>query len=273
MKSGASIWWIPGEKGNWYLFDCDLEKNCHLAAELGYDGIELIVPSAREADRDRLQRALSANGLKLATVSSGGGGLMQGLSFCSADAGFRGKARKYGTYIVDFAGSFGAEAIFGVLKGRVEQGVERDDAFGWLRDAMEEMAQAAANCGLNVLVEPQNRYEINLINRLGEAAAFIDTLDAANVRIVADLFHMNIEERSICQALRDAAAHIGHVHLADSNRLPPGHGHIDFAAVGRTLREIGYDGYVVAECMAFPDSRQAAETVLACFRDSFRPDA
>ncbi|NQT94272.1 MAG: sugar phosphate isomerase/epimerase [Lentisphaerae bacterium] len=267
MKAGASLWLMTGVEGNWFLFDGELEANCATAAALGYDGIELMVPAAGAVDRGRLEKALTDNGLKLSTVSSGGGVMSHGLSFSSPDAGIRARARRFGVDIVEFAGSFGAEAIFGMLKGKVEPGVARADAVACVREAIEEAAVAAAEYGLNVLVEPQNRYETNLINRLDEAVELIDTLDATNVKILADTFHMNIEERSIAGALRAAGAHIGHIHLADSNRLPPGHGHIDFGAVGAALREIGYTGYTVVECMAYPNAKDAAAAAMACLRE------
>jgi sugar phosphate isomerase/epimerase len=52
---------------------------------------------------------------------------------------------------------------------------------------------------------------------------------------------------------------LGHVHLADSNRQAPGHGHLDVAAVLRTLREMRYEGYVSFEVLPLPNPRQAME--------------
>jgi sugar phosphate isomerase/epimerase len=67
------------------------------------------------------------------------------------------------------------------------------------------------------------------------------------VALMADLFHMNIEEASVTGAIGDHAGAIAHVHLADSNRRPPGQGHTDFPAVLAALDAIGYDGALTME--------------------------
>jgi sugar phosphate isomerase/epimerase len=83
---------------------------------------------------------------------------------------------------------------------------------------------------------------------------------------LADTFHMNIEEVSIPQALEFAAERLGHVHLVDSNRRAPGQGHIDFAACAAALRRTGYAGYLCAEILPWPDSRQAASWAREFYR-------
>jgi sugar phosphate isomerase/epimerase len=82
---------------------------------------------------------------------------------------------------------------------------------------------------------------------------------------------MNIEEADLPAAIRAAGKHIGHVHLADSNRRPAGFGHTDFAPIARALRDIGYTGYVSAEAFPYPDSRGAAKATIDTFNLHFRP--
>jgi sugar phosphate isomerase/epimerase len=97
----------------------------------------------------------------------------------------------------------------------------------------------------------------------------LQALSAKNVTLLADLFHMNIEEVDLAAAFRAAAGHIGHVHLADSNRRPAGCGHTDFRPTAAALREIGYSGYVSAECFPYPSPREAAERTIKAFRELF----
>ena len=89
------------------------------------------------------------------------------------------------------------------------------------------------------------------------------------MKLLADLFHMNIEEADI--AGRDPAGgrHIGHVHFADSNRRPAGFGHTDFDAVVAAIREIGYDGYFAAEAFPYPTPEEAARQTVKRFRELF----
>jgi sugar phosphate isomerase/epimerase len=104
-----------------------------------------------------------------------------------------------------------------------------------------------------------------LINRLADGVELIRSLDTDNVALLADLFHMNIEERSLPTALHEAAAYLGYVHLADSNRRPAGLGHTDLGEVIEALKTIGYDSYLSAEALPFPNPDQAAaQTIMTC---------
>ncbi len=105
---------------------------------------------------------------------------------------------------------------------------------------------------------------------IADGAALIAGLGTPNVKLLADLFHMNIEEADLAGAIRAAGAHVGHVHLADSNRRPAGCGHTDFAPVAAALREAGYGGYVSAECLPYPDSTAAARATMDAFDRFFR---
>ena len=128
--------------------------------------------------------------------------------------------------------------------------------------AQGEHAKAA---GVPLIYEPLNRYESNLLNRAEDAVAFLDTLDTDNVVILADLFHMNIEEANIADALRTYGKHIAHVHFVDSNRRPAGCGHMDYTAIASALKEISYDKYASAEAFPWPDSDSAARATIDAF--------
>jgi sugar phosphate isomerase/epimerase len=121
-----------------------------------------------------------------------------------------------------------------------------------LLEALVELAAHAAAEGVWLAVEPINRYEDFMVNRLDEAAGLADEVERetglGSVRVCADLFHMNIEEDDLAAAIRAAGPHIAHVHVDDTNRLQPGTGHMDFAGVFAALREIGYDDWLTFEC-------------------------
>lgn len=113
---------------------------------------------------------------------------------------------------------------------------------------LRTLSDYADAIGVNLYLEPINRYETHLINRLEQAASITRRLNHPRVKIVADLFHMALEEQDVAQAIRDHRNDIGHVHLADSNRRLPGQGMTDFAAVARALDEIEYSGWGAFEC-------------------------
>lgn len=113
---------------------------------------------------------------------------------------------------------------------------------------LRTLSDYAGAMGVDLYIEPINRYETHFLNRLEQAARVTRRVNHPNVKIVADLFHMALEEASIPAAIRDHADCIGHVHLADSNRRVPGHGATDFAAAAAMLNEIGYTGWAAFEC-------------------------
>ena len=90
-------------------------------------------------------------------------------------------------------------------------------------------------------------------------------LQTKNVRILADLFHMNIEEPDLASALREAGPMVGHVHFADSNRRAIGFGHTATAPIIAALREIHYTGYLSAEILPLPDTHTAARQTIESF--------
>jgi sugar phosphate isomerase/epimerase len=117
-----------------------------------------------------------------------------------------------------------------------------------LLDMLGQLGTHAQKRGVRVFFEPLNRYEDHMVNTLAQGAELCRAVGLDSVRIMADLFHMNIEEAVPAESLRHAAGMLAHVHLADSSRLEPGTGHTDFNAAFRALRDIGFDGYAAIEC-------------------------
>ena len=128
-----------------------------------------------------------------------------------------------------------------------------------LRAGLAELGAHAAAAGVSVFFEPLNRYEDHMVNTLAQGAALIDGLPG--VRLLADTYHMNIEEDDLCAALRSVADVLGAVHLSDSNRAQPGTGHVPFAAVIATLREVGFDGVLSVECRLRGEPRRGRARV------------
>ena len=117
-----------------------------------------------------------------------------------------------------------------------------------LLEGLAELGAHAVNAGVVLLLEPLNRYEDHMLNTVAQAAVLIAECGSPGVRVLADTYHMNIEEDDPCAALRSVAAVLGAVHLSDSNRHQPGTGHVPFGKVIATLRSIGFDGVLSVEC-------------------------
>jgi len=171
--------------------------------------------------------------------------------------------------MIDFGAQFNAPAIIGSMQGSYGENISKQDALNYLTDALEELGDHANTQGVSLIYEPLNRYETNLFNLYLDACELIDQLSTNGVSLLADLFHMNIEEDNISDSLQKGARHLGHVHFADSNRKPVGNGHTNIAPIAKTLQEIGYDGCVSAEAFAWPDPLTAAKTTIDSYRKFF----
>jgi sugar phosphate isomerase/epimerase len=157
------------------------------------------------------------------------------------------------------------------MQGRSGDGVEGPTALGWLAEALDELGEHAKQFRAPLIFEPLNRYETNQVNTVEGGVKLLRSLSTGNVRLLADLFHMNIEEADLAAALRAGGALIGHVHLVDSNRRAAGMGHLDYPPIVQALEAIGYGGFASAEALPHPDPEAAARQTIAAFRRCFRP--
>jgi sugar phosphate isomerase/epimerase len=130
-----------------------------------------------------------------------------------------------------------------------------------LLEALTVLAEHAAREGVWLALEPINRYEDYMINRLDQAVGLAEEVERelglGSIRVCADLFHMNIEEDDLGKAITDTGRWLAHVHVDDSNRLQPGTGHLDFATALGALHTLGYDGWLALECRLRGDPEEA----------------
>jgi sugar phosphate isomerase/epimerase len=270
MKSAITVSLVPEAHGGPFVFRDDLAAACAQAAELGFDAVEIFPSSPEALDPSAVKRLIAMHGLGVAAVGSGAGWVKHKLRLTDPDASIRQRAREFARGIIDLASAVGAPAIIGSMQGRWGDGSTREEAIGWLAEVLEELGEHAAQHQRSLLYEPLNRYETNVFSRQADAAAFLRTLRVQNVKLLCDLFHMNIEESSIAEALRAAGPLVGHVHFVDSNRLAIGLGHIDMAPIMAVLRDIGYSGYLSGEVLPLPDSVAAAKQTITSFRKWIR---
>jgi sugar phosphate isomerase/epimerase len=135
-----------------------------------------------------------------------------------------------------------------------------------LLSGLAELGEHAASEGVELYLEPLNRYEDHMVNRLADAAGLIEETGLDSLRIAADTYHMNIEEDDPAEALRQVGRYVGHVHVSESNRHQPGTGHVDWAGVLAALSDIGYRGYLTLECRPRGDPADAVAAVPAFLR-------
>ena len=119
----------------------------------------------------------------------------------------------------------------------------------WARgvESVAVMGKTALELGIDMCLEVVNRFETLVLNTCEEAVRFCKEVDNPNVKILLDTFHMNIEEDNMEDAIREAGALLGHLHVGEGNRKVPGQGHLPWASIGKALRDIGFNGGVVME--------------------------
>lgn len=141
---------------------------------------------------------------------------------------------------------------------------EEDEAV--LLEGLQELGEHAAKHNVQVFLEPLNRYEDHMLNTLEQGVALCKKVGQGSVVLMADLFHMNIEEKDSAQALKEARDYLAHVHLADSNRLEPGQGQTDFRRIKKMLDVLDFDGFGALECRFEDEPLTALKKSIQVFR-------
>ena len=262
MKSAITLSQVPEAAAGPFVLRTPLPEAFATAAAIGFDAVELFLPGPDFISVDEVKSLAEKHRLAIAAVGTGAGWLKHGLSLTDPSAEKREAAQEFVLSMVTFGGQLGAPAILGSMQGSKTT----DESLLHLTEAIRVCSQAAAAFVVPFIYEPLNRYETNLFNRLAEASCFITSNELKNVLLLADLFHMSIEEQDIAAAIREVGPHIGHVHFADSNRQAMGFGHTNAAAVIAALREIVYSGYLSAEILPLPDPETAARQTISSIR-------
>ncbi len=253
-----------------------LDERFATAARLGCDGVELTI--AADADLDALQadvdRAATASGVPVAAICTSGGH-----DPLRDDAGEQAQRFALLREVVGFADAIGARGVVSVPHrpaGRFGSPGERARFVDGLSeravDAYGTWAAALPEGSAAVFLEPLNRYESSFLNRVGQAADIAQRIAHPRVLALADLFHMNIEEADLAAPIADAGPLLGHVHVADNNRLEPGAGCLDLVPTFAALAEIGYDGWVSLECglsTTGDDRERVLAAAMAYLRDQW----
>ena len=270
IKSCVTIALVPQIKTGPWIYWNDLEKSMAKAAALGFDAIELFTSKADAIDVATLSNLLIKYKLKLAAIGTGAGKVLHGLTLTDVNQDVRAKAVSFITDMISFGAKFGATAIIGSMQGNIAAGIERSQAMNWLSEGLTTLDHHAQLNGVKLIYEPLNRYETNLLNTIAEGSSFLTSLKTTNTTLLADLFHMNIEETDIAESINKYSTFIGHVHFADSNRRPIGNGHTEMGKIAQALKDSKYNGFISAEAFPWPDEDGAAKQTITSFNKYFR---
>jgi len=240
------------------LYCGPVENAFRKAAGFGYDGVEIHLRDTADVSAAGVRKLMKETGLAVTTLGTGIAAFEYGINFAHPDAAVRRRAVDHVKKFVDLAAELESAVTIGLMTGKAGRDAARETRISAAGECLAECRAAAEKAGVTLLLEALNRYESDYIVMQEDAADAARKAGGAPYRILADTFHMNIEEKSIAETLKRRADVIGYVHFADSNRRYPGSGHTDFAAAVRALRETNYDGYVSFECLPLPDPDTAA---------------
>ena len=243
---------LPAIQGNF-------EENLDVLAKLGYDGVEVSMRKPDELDLNLIQKQAESRGMEVAAVHTAGIGFQDKVWLCHPDKNIRKVAMKRLKGCLDAASFYGVEVIIGSFRGMLSDGEEREESLKWMHDAFKESSDYAASKGTRVLFEPQHRFSVNFGFTTQDGIQFIQEINSPGIGIMLDTFHMNVEDTSFAASIFDCKDHLGILHIADSNRMYPGAGHIPFGDVIRALRHINYKGYLTVQIDQKPEFKIAAE--------------
>ena len=218
--------------------------------EHGFDGIEIPIFRAADFPATAIRRGLDQTGLEC-TVSAV---LLPGLSMLSEDAAVRRATRAHLEECVQAAAGVGSHLLVGPLYSPVGYlpGRRRTaDEWKWAVEGFQALGPALAAHDVTLAIEPLNRFETYFLNTAADAVALAREVDHANVGVLFDTFHANIEEKDVAAACRQAGGWLKHVHTCENDRGTPGTGHVDWDGVFQALREIHYDGWLTIESFGF----------------------
>lgn len=227
----------------------EFAQMCCLARQAGYEGVDLFIDKDATGAVKQIRHILEENGLHVAMLiciylSE------QGVFLTPKDRSERRKACDAYMRQMGIAKALNADTMpIGLLRGGYQEGDTVDSYQERLAESCRMLSAAAEENSIRLCIEPINRYEINTLNTVPQALAFLDRYDLSALFLVPDLFHMNIEDADICGTLRTAGRRIGHMHVSDSNRKAPGMGNLDYEKILGTLKDVGYNGFLTLETL------------------------
>src|SRR5580700_8746919 len=225
------------------------------AQKCGFDVLEINAPKItrmNDKERDALKAAAEGAGLRL-TYSIG---LKGDMDLASEDAATRKNGVAFLQDVSRAMKYLGGTIMAGInysswprkLAPNEDKRVLTDRAVEGVREAIK----AAEDCDVIFCVEVVNRFEQFMMNTAAEGIAFAQEVGSPNCKILLDTFHMNIEEESIGGSLEEAGTWLGHFHLGETNRRPPGPGRMPWSEIFGALKKINYQGALVMEPFLLP---------------------
>jgi len=237
-------------------WDVDFHPFVDKAAELGFDVLEVNAGTIANMTSEERQ-SLKAHAEDRDIILTHCIGLPHKYDIASQDETTRRDGIAFLRKMAEAIGGMGGGNLTGIIYGAwpatmPEGETDKRPYFDRSVASMKRAIKAAEDNSVIFNMEVVNRFEQFLLNTCDEAIAYVEAVDSPNAKVLLDTFHMNIEEDFIGEAIQKAGDRLGHFHIGENNRMPPGYGHIPWTEVANALRKINYQGYVVMEPFTMP---------------------
>ena len=231
------------------------------AKEFGFDLLELAVEDPGLISADVVREAGAREGMSFTVCGAFG----PDRDLSHDDPSVRRTGIDYVKQCIDLAAEIGAPHFVGPMysavgKTRMLEPAEREQQRALAVESIKVVAEYAAGRDVRLAVEPLNRFETDLVNTAEQVLELIERVGADNVGVLLDTFHMNIDEKSLGDAIRLAGDRLLQIHTCENDRGTPGTGHVPWSDVFEAVGEIGFTGPLVIESFT-PELREIAKAV------------
>lgn len=232
-------------------------------AALGYDGVELMTLNPSKLDWKMVKQEAEKNNLSIVLVCTGEIFGQLGLSYTHPKEEIRKEAIERTKEIINFASYLRANINIGRIRGQYCSEMTKDETEALAVAAFRQLSDYASDKNVMIALETVTIMQTNFINTLAEGAAMVDAVNKPNFKLMMDIFHLNLEEKDIYEAIKIYKDYNIHVHLADNNRRYPGHCGLDFEKILSTFKKYGYEGAFCTEIFQIPSMEAAARGAIA----------
>jgi sugar phosphate isomerase/epimerase len=251
------------------MFRGRLDEGLQAVSESGFNFVELSLRTTADLDPVSFAQRCDALDLGVTAVATGQACLFDGLCLGVEEPERQQRTIEHFKEIAAFARSIGAGAvIIGGIRGSLKDEGHYDELYDRGVEAFKACAAFTDSIDLTLLIEPINRYETNWIHTAANGLKLLDAIGVDSAKLLLDTFHMNIEEVSVVDAIRETGDRLGYMHFADNTRKAPGQGQIDFGSILDALEEIAYQGPIVAEVLPLPDDFSAVQNTAKFWRQN-----
>ena len=229
---------------NWYE---DVTPYIHKCKKAGYKSVEVSLLGQTPSSAKDISKLAKDLNITLTCTT----GLSKEEDISSSGSGIQKNGIEALKRAIDMTAIMEAKLLTGVVHAAWgisnTMGKEKEDKFKNSSNSIKKISSLLTEKNIKLGIEPLNRYESDFINTVDEGLRLCELIDHPNVGLLLDAYHMNIEEKNMCQSIEKARDKLFHFQVAENDRGVPGSGSINWPEIFSTLKKINYKGHVSLE--------------------------